>query len=60
VALPARPRQTIDDAGGDRISDQHEHDRHGAQYSCHHLKVVPAFAAKLPVVCTSETASLIR
>jgi hypothetical protein len=28
--VPARPRQTIDKAGADRIGDNHKHDRHGA------------------------------
>jgi len=28
--VAARPRQAVDEAGGDRIADDREHDRHGA------------------------------
>ena len=28
--VAARPRQALDEAGADRIGDDHEHDRHGA------------------------------
>ena len=28
--VAARPRQTVNEAGGDRIGDGREHDRHGA------------------------------